>query len=347
MKRIPKVQTPVVDYVVYVLPLAAHMTQEESDKALKPVLDRLEKEYEEGTCERGYSSRSRYREKFTILLPGGSKAYVQLGATRPDYQNGGLRIAVNPARFTDGSIAHMHSVLKRVVGKDYKQLCMSPQVNRIDVAVDIEHLDLGNVLVSYARAGRGTVFGKRMKTDGWVETYNFGSQSSDYMSAVYDKRVERIHAAALNLLKSSTSSDTLKKNAIKRLKRAHDAFETTRVEVRGMKLRGLPLWELHQQPNRFSRFHFVDLCQHGAELPEWLHASFQALCEQRGVKAALANFKRTPYSAAVREFWESRQPSWWEPESMWEEACDALRKTGLFPDRAFVKPVPRNIATAG
>jgi hypothetical protein len=40
----------------------------------------------------------------------------------------------------------------------------------------------------------------------------------------------------------------------------------------------------------------------------------------------------------VNAFWRSRQAAWWQPEELWQQACDALRDTRMFPPEAFDSP---------
>jgi hypothetical protein len=108
-----------------------------------------------------------------------------------------------------------------------------------------------------------------------------------------------------------------------------------RVEVRGKKMRGLPLCKLPQQTNRFARFRFADLSAGGAHLDPLTEKSFVAMCCHYGVKAALDAFKHTEHARKVHAFWRSRQAAWWKSEELWQQACDALRDTGMFPPEAF------------
>jgi hypothetical protein len=105
--------------------------------------------------------------------------------------------------------------------------------------------------------------------------------------------------------------------------------------VRGKKLRGLPLCKLDSLPNRFARFKFADLNATGAALPRLTERAFLAMCRQDGLKAALDAFKHTKQARKVNAYWRSHQASWWKPEPMWQQACDAVREIGLFPDSAF------------
>ena len=88
-------------------------------------------------------------------------------------------------------------------------------------------------------------------------------------------------------------------------------------------------------PNRFARFRFADLTGAGTQLSPLTERAFLAMCRQDGAKAALDAFKHTTQARKVNAFWRSHQANWWKPEPMWQQACDAVRKIGLFPDSAF------------
>lgn len=342
----PVVQKPVVDAITFVLPWGVDCDKDEYLPSLVPILRRLDFAIENGMCERVFRPGARYRQSFKIHFGTRHHAFVQVGAVRPDNQKGGIRIDVNPARFEDGDVQHLHAVMKRIVGRQYTNLLLSPLLNRIDFAVDVLHVDLDRMLVDYSHAQHLTMFCKRLTRRGRIEGFNFGSVTSDYINAVYDKRIERVHAAALNLIKNGKGkgNDELRDNAIKRLEETRNAPAGMRVEIRGKKMRGLELRHLDGLPNRFASFRFTDLSQGGTQLSEFDKETFRAFCEQRGVKAALALFKGTPQASKVRKYWQSRQATWWQPESLWADACAALRDTGLFPDAAFEKPEVSDLA---
>ena len=75
--------------------------------------------------------------------------------------------------------------------------------------------------------------------------------------------------------------------------------------------------------------------QWNAQLTE---KSFLAMCRQDGVKAALGAFKHTEHARKVHAFWRSHQAAWWNAEELWQQACDALRETHMFPPEAFEPP---------
>ena len=290
------------------------------------------------TCERAYPKGARYRETFCILLDGGAKAYVQVGALIPERQKGGIRIVINPAKFCDGDAAQLNRVMRKIIGPEYNQLMKRPLINCIDFAVDIHHAILSRMLVKYSNAQRMTVMAKRMAQNCHIEGYNFGSVSSDYFVVAYDKSAERVHAAILAMLKKAKSgvgTESLKANMIKQMKRALDGTDIVRIEVRGKKLRSLPLYKLNSLPNRFARFSFADLNATGVVLSRLTERAFLAMCRQDGLKAALDAFKHTKQARKVNAFWRSHQASWWKPEPMWQQACGAVREIGLFPDSAF------------
>jgi len=296
---------------------------------------RIQNEIGHSVCEPAFLTGSRYRISFRIPLAGKTKALVQVGARDPQRQKGEIRVEVNPSKFEPGDVDYFHEVMGRIFGPAYRGLLRHALLQRIDFAVDIVHADLSRMLVSYSNAHRFTVFGKLMSIGGHVETYNFGSVTSDYMTTVYDKRVEQVHQAAIEIARKGLGKEPLKANMIKQLKKLRDVPPTVRVEVRGAQLRNMPLHQLESQENRFKRFKFAYLGDSDGTLPAWIEASFLSLCRDKGVKAALATLKNTEHGRAINAFWKSRRCSWWQPESMWAEACAALRETGLFPTQAF------------
>ena len=331
----PTTRPPVVDYLRFMLPRASDPLADHTE-IYERLRRRVAAEMQGGSCANSHAKRDRYRYVFSIPLPGGSRATVRLGALDPVRQKGGISISLNPAKFQRGDAAYFHEVMERIVGRSYKSLLGRSLVNRIDFAVDIVHADLNRMLVSYSGAQQFTVFGKTVNSKGKVETYNFGSITSDYMTAVYSKDIERRHRAIKAIAKSGLRSEPLKANFIKQLERLHGAPPVVRVEVRGKKLNGMAPHELHKLENRFARFAFADLNAAGASLPKELQDVFISLCRDRGVKAALAHFKGTSDIRKVNAFWKTHQADWWRPEPMWKDACNALRRTGVFPASAFV-----------
>lgn len=340
MKLRPVPQPPVTDRLAFVLPWACGR-YDDQEFLLQRIRRRINVAIEAGTCERAYPKGARYRENFRILLDGGSKAFVQIGAIDTQRQKGGIRVEVNPAKFGKGDARQLHRVMRHIVGRAYDELIKTPLLNVVHFAVDILYACLSRMLVRYDNGQRMSVMAKRVGTGGFIEGYNFGSVSSDYQTAAYDKRQERVHAAILRIAQTSNSGagdDPLKANKITQLKTARNGVETVRVEVRGKKLRGLPLWKLSEQTNRFARFRFADLAASGTALSPLTEQAFLAMCRQDGVKSALAAFKHTKQARKVHAFWRSRQADWWQPEALWLQACAQLRALGIFPEEAFIAP---------
>ena len=337
MKLRPKPLMPVVDRLAWKLKWSCSNDRDHPD--YQYVLSIVKEEIAAGNCKWAYLNGPKYCINFNILFNGESDALVQLVAVNPKKQKCGLRIDCNPAKMQPGDVEKLHAVMRRIIGhREYNHLMRAPLLQVFHVAVDILHLALSNVLVQYKNGQLMTVMAKRVNTKGIIEGYNFGSVKSNYQTAVYDKRLERVHAAALEIAKkgsAGTDTDPLAANRIRQLKKAIHGCETTRVEVRGKKMLGLPLWKLPQQTNRFERFRFADLSAAGTELPPLIEKAFLAMCRQDGVKAALATFKRTDYARSVPKYWRSRQATWWQPEQLWAQACVALRESRIFPATAF------------
>jgi hypothetical protein len=335
MKLKPIVALPVVDRLAYVLPWAIHPFDDQK-QMVQVIKRRLAKAIMAGRCEIAYPKGARYLLNFRIKLLGGN-ALVQVGALQPQRQKGGIRILVNPSKWLPGDVELLHRTLRRLVGQDqYDELMKQPLINVLDFAVDVVHANLNRMLVTYTNAQQYTVFGKRMAKGGLVETYNFGSVNSDYMTAAYDKRAERIHVAICRIAKrGGIDEESLKANLIKQFHAVHDEPERMRVEVRGKKMRGMRLCNIGKMSNRFKRFGFTMLDADGAELDVLTKLAFISICQQYDLKTALAAFKRTKHARAVRKFWRDRQATWWKPDPMWQQGCDALRQLGLFPAEAF------------
>lgn len=325
---------PFVDRLAYILPWGRSMMNDQ-EALLGPVSRRIAKAIETGVCKRAYVNGGRYRENIRIELDCGSAAFVQIGALQPDRQKGGIRVVVNPARFKSGDADYLNKSMRSIVGKAYYDLMEAPLINNVDFAVDISNGILDKMIVLYKNAQRYTMFGKRIDAQGHIEGYNFGSLSSDYMAVVYDKQRERRHAALLSLLKNGARTESLKSNVVRQFLQGKAEQTRVRVEVRGKKMRGLPLCKLNTLPNRFERFIFCDLDSDGSELPPYIKEAFLALCRQNGVKAALANFKHTEWVRMVNAYFRTREATWWRPAPLWQQACDAVREIGLFPEAAF------------
>ncbi|CAN2526810.1 hypothetical protein [Burkholderia pseudomallei] len=337
VSKIPTPKRPVVDYLRFVLPWAANPGDDHT-LMFERARRRIQAEIESGSCENCFAPRFRYRYVFFIPLPSGPKPIVRIGALDPVRQNGGISVEMNPSKLEHGDVEHFHEVMERIVGRGYRNLLRRALLGRIDFAVDIVHARLDRMLVSYSGAQQFTVFGKTLNSKGIIETCNFGSEKSDYITAVYDKNLERRHRAVMAIAKYGRKDEPLTANFIKQLDQLHDAPSVVRVEVRGKKLNGLALHDIDKLTNRFVRFTFADLNASGSELPKKLQNAFISLCRDRGVKAALEHYKGTPEARKINAFWRSHRASWWNPEPMMEQVCSALRSSGIFPVEAFDPP---------
>ncbi|MBR7958840.1 hypothetical protein KDW41_00045 [Burkholderia vietnamiensis] len=335
----PIVEPPIADKLTFLLPWAVGCTQEEQKGYLRPVVDRVERLITRGLCKKAYIEHSRYLRKIIIPLSSGADALVQIGARDPIRQKGGISVAINPSKLSPASTKKFHEVMAHLIGDEYIELIKTPLLNRVDFAVDVLNVDIENLLVRYSRNRRHTIFGKRVVKGGRVESYNFGSVKSDYITCVYDKSTEMVEKALANLLRHGHEQDILRENSVESFVRERDGAKVVRVEARAVKLRGCRPYELWSLPNRFERLCFADLMiEEGAALSEFDRQALLALCRQHGVSAALDLYKRERPDVPVREFWESRRAGWWNPKTVWGDACSALRESGIFPKCAFVKP---------
>ena len=287
-----------------------------------------------GTCTFGHGARGRYRYSVEFPFSNGATATIQLCATTVK-QKGSIRIELNPSSLNKKHVRELHTFMRGIIGEKYDELLLNPIINRVDFAVDVENLSLDDILVDYQYAQRVTVFGKRMFRGGKIETLNFGSLSSDYVSTAYDKSTELTEKLLKRLISKGVAAEKLGANSIKQLKRSRDAAPVVRVEVR-CKKQGLPLWKLVAQRNRFEAFRFSELSRLG-ELSAFDRQVFISMCRDLGVKAALAGFEGRKVHAKLKKV-TCVQPAWWQPQDMWNLACASLRAKGIFPHAAFEEP---------
>lgn len=336
----PVARSPIVDRLAFLLPWTFAPSLDPNSTYAR-LRDRIEKEIERGVCQRTVLRGSRYRHCFSILLPSNAKFLLQIGAFDSARKKGDVRVEMNPAKFAEGDMAALRSILGRIIGPRRLEILLGKALlHRVDFAVDVLHADLSKMLVTYSNVQRFSMFCKRVDTKGNVEGYNFGSVSSNYISAVYSKDIERAHRAVLQMIRDGVKTEPLEANMLKQLKQVCGTPPMMRIEVRGRKLSNIPLHELCNEANRFERFKFAHLGKSCVDLPEWVEASFISLCRERGVKATLGMFKKSKYARLIHQFWQIRQCSWWQPKKLWEQACDALGDLGIFPASAFEPDFP-------
>lgn len=330
----PRVERAVADRLVFLLEWNA----DDKGTGTFPtrVSDRIQSAISRGQCERWFGAGLRYLHSVRVNFRSGAHAAIQLGATNRLTQRGDVRVELNPSQMTAEDIERFHKLMRGIIGKKYRSLLTHPLVNRLDAAVDVVDLVLENVLVKYQHAQRYTVFGKMLNRGGRLETLMFGGKSSDYVSAVYDKKTERLHALVTKIAKEGLANESIRANRVSQLKRLRGQAPVTRIEVRGRKLRGARLSSLLTQPNRFERFSFCDL-RALDELSPLVRDAFVSLARDRGVREALRVFKAHGKAAAysrLKKLVELR-PAWWQPEGLWARVFDSLRDSKLFSEQAF------------
>lgn len=340
----PVVRRPTVDWVTLIVPWGIgpeYLRDAEDGDAFEPVQERLEAMAEEGLCKMWRDAGSRYRVQTRVTLPGGgAKVLVQFGAKDPLTLKGAIRIDFNPNKLLEGDAEYLHKFIRRAVGKSYDTHLLDAIVNRLDLASDVEHVVLGDLLIDYKGAHEVTMFAKRLKKNK-IETMNFGSVSSDYVTAVYGKNEEQVHRAIERLAEAKTkaASDALKANLVRQVRVARDLPPTVRFEVRGKKM-GTPVFKLKKlNVKRFERFQVSEL-QNLEGLDDFTRINFLALVRDMGLRAAIAHYKGRPEHAALKKAM-LQTPDWWQPEGLWGRGIKALKKSGILPADAFKAPSKR------
>lgn len=340
---VPVVRPPTIDWLTLIVPWGIgreYLRDAEDGDAFEPVQERLEAMAEEGRCKMWRDASSRYRVQTRVTLTGGAKVLVQFGAKDPLTLKGAIRIDFNPNKLLEGDAQDLHKFIRRAVGKSYDTHLLDAIVNRLDLASDVEHVVLGDLFIDYKGAHEVTMFAKRLKKNK-IETMNFGSVSSDYITSVYGKNEEEVHRAIQRLAEAKTKavSDKLKANLVRQVKVARDLPPTVRFEVRGKKM-GVPVFKLKKLNfKRFERFQVSEL-QNLEGLDEFTRINFLALVRDMGLRAAIAHYKGRPEHATLKEA-ALQTPDWWQPEGLWGSGIKALKRSGILPADAFKAPSKR------
>lgn len=330
--RVPVVGTPIIDKLAFILPVLVGLDYQE-ERIPPRMLKRIEKSIEKGKCVRWYATEGRFRMQLRIPLPSGVKAHVQIGAKKPLEQIGGIRIEMNPGKLLPGDTEALYKLMRRWLKDvaDLDDLLRRARISRMDIAVDVLHCAISELLIGYKGVQQFTVFGNTMK-NGAFQTINLGSMSSDYIAAVYNKRDEVLRRIVKEAEKGG-ASESLKANMIRQLKVAAGMPPIMRVEVRGMKigkkvkdLMGLGL-------NRFERFQFIEI-QNIAGLTDFERRNFLALAREVGLKAAVDLHKGQPTHRHVKKA-VAQTAAWWQPKGLWKRGIKALMASGIFPEDAF------------
>ena len=327
------VTPPVIDKLSFILP--AFIGIDYVGGLPEDLLRRIDRAIEKNFAKKWHSQQSRFRMNLRFNLPSGARAQVQIGAKKPMEQKGGIRVELNPSKLKEGDIELLYKRLRKVLGEyaDLDDLLMKARVSRIDIAVNVIGCAIGDLLIGYKGVNQFTVFGNTMK-GGEFQSANFGSLSSDYRAAVYDKRDETLRRI-LEAAEKGGGAEGLKTARVAQLKAAASLPPTLRVEVRGMKI-GVPVHKLlNAGKNRFERFQFVEL-DGLTELSELERRAFLALVRQMGLKKAVELYRGDPLHSHLQKVVQ-QSASWWQPVGLWKEGVKALAKSGIFPKEAFKK----------
>ncbi|MBK6008676.1 hypothetical protein JJB11_21455 [Ramlibacter ginsenosidimutans] len=270
-----------------------------------------------GSCMPFFGAPGRFRYGVHLLIPSGSKVLVTYGVRDRKRQRYGVRVECNPARMTASDIALIHNFFRDAFGEAYPELLRACRIRRLDVAVDLVGARLDDLHVIYSHAQQLTVFGKRMsRTRGTIETLMFGSVSSSSAAAVYAKDVESLYRHVSKFSSSREQDDRLSDNRLQQLA-SRKSQPVVRVEVRLRKLDLLPS-ELCALENRLLRFAFLERSSMSS-VPPLTARAFWSMCRDIGLKATMRSFDGHPFQDRLKESLSVR-PSWWAPETAWEEA---------------------------
>lgn len=218
-----------------------------------------------------------------------------------------LRLEWNPARMVEAPEyrAAFMRLLRDWLGDSFSAEMQDANITRIDLAVDVESLDINNIGVSRADT---TVISTNYGRDGLMQSLYLGAKNTDLRFVIYDKRAER---GGLIVPRQ---------------------VALTRFEAR-IKHR-MKVSELFDFPNPFARLtvrEFLSMEVNVARNSQHVWRWFVDTCKWRGAEAAIDLIRNSRTRAAWhRKFVERDRPRWWSPNEIWSGLRSAIDDVGVF-----------------
>jgi hypothetical protein len=233
--------------------------------------------------------RTLYKMSVTMNLEKSTPARLLLQVDPRYHTAGYFRCEFNPALV---SVTKVQEVIDTVLPCEYQGLMESGRCTRLDLAVDVEGIDIEHLLLwrDHARVSKMYCKGGRM------QSYYLGSTTSPVLYVGYDKRAQL----------SSKNPDM-----------PASGPPITRFEVRIRQ--GIPCQQLWKLKNPFSKVHVASF--KGPASEEF--GLFLDSCRHRGPIAALKRLSPASREMYVNKLAMYKSP-WWQPEDIWKAFPDLI-----------------------
>jgi len=241
-----------------------------------------------------------YELSLNIPLGYGVKLFIQVGNQIPDRPYG--RFEFNPSKvIEEDTLPCLESELTCLCDSTYEEWMSVHHVSRVDVAIDLEHVNINDLLITapnYVRTGMWCSKGGR------TETLYLGSEQSPGRFIAYNKRAELLKHGHKDI--------------------GHDL---TRLEFR-LRKTGLTVSGLLSIPNPFQdvRIYSLRACEKLGEKScdlEWW-SMFYDSSAYRGLHAALLKLPPQKRSK-VKKAMEAGLLKCWKPWNIWKGWPSAIK----------------------
>lgn len=295
-----KLLNPVVDRLSFVLYLPDY-AEEQTAKNLATLAHKI------GPDAKRFAS-SRYQLNYRLPLPPDQSCIIQAKPRQSGMAF--MRVDYNPAKVGPGGDKKVRGYLEKVLGEMlFPKLDKFALITRLDLAIDIDHVHIRDLLVSVAGIRTsGVWFG----ANGEPQTLYIGKRNRPIWFLIYDKRAE----------KEAKGDAAL----------AHDRL---RVEVRlaGKYLRNQahPTDIASLMQSAFSSVKIIAVPSYPRDPKEYVWGLFLDSARLRGLQAAL---RRVP--SRLRQQYSDRLAKtaavyWWTPRSLQKLCAGSVQQLGLFP----------------
>ena len=240
-----------------------------------------------------------YELSVNVSLAYGVNLFIQVDNNMPDRPYG--RVEFNPGKVIEsGTLSVLEGELTCLSHDTYEEWMSGHNVSRVDVAIDLKHVNINDVLITapnFVRSGMWCAKGGR------IETLYLGSDKSPSRLKLYDKRAEL-------------------------MKHGHKAIghELTRIEYT-LRKTGLTPAGLLEMPNPFAdvTLYSLSACIKLGELmgdAEWWGLFFDS-CAYRGLHAALLTMP--PHKRnKIKEVLKVGKLKCWQPPETWKSWPDTI-----------------------
>lgn len=306
MKQVTvKIRRPVVDRLSFVMRIPDYS----QDKTAKNLSALVQKEIQTGAAVKRFGS-GRYQQNVRLPLSHSEHCVIQ-AQPRSNHANASfLRVEYNPAKVGTAGDQQVRQYLQAILPKKlFRKIEQYVLITCLDLAIDIDHVHVRDLLVYAARIGTsGIWFG----VDGQPQTIYIGNGKGGIQFRIYDKRAQL----------QDTGGQAID-------------HERLRIEVRFRST------YLRRQKNpadidslmckAFSSVNIIAVPPYPQDSTQYVWGLFLDSARLRGLQAALKRLPQRLRKQYQQRLIKTAAVGWWTPDILHRRCTASVTQLGLFP----------------